>query len=189
MKLGDLFIKLGLKSQEFEQGMDKAKGELSTFNSSVKKIGGIIAGAFAFDRITAFANEIARLGGEVEGVRAAFERIGGEKHMDALKRATAGTVSELNLMNRAVMASNFDIPIENLASLLEFATKRAQETGQSVDYLVESIVLGIGRKSPLILDNLGISAVRLRQELKGARVELNTVQDIAAAVGRIAAAA
>ena len=185
--LATLMIKLGLDDKEFKSGINNAKNEGNKFGNAISKIGGLIAGAFAVQKIVAFGKELISLGGVAEGVRAAFERIGGMPFLDDLKKATSDTVSELNLMKRAVMASNFDIPIENLASLLEFATKRAQETGQSVDYLVESIVLGIGRKSPLILDNLGISAVRLRQELKGAGVELNTVQEIAAAVGRIAA--
>lgn len=187
MKLADLFIKLGLKKDGFDRGIDDAKKKTNAFSSAVKKIGGIMAGAFAVERIFSFGKELLELGGIAEGVEAAFKRIGGDRYLDDLKDATRGTVSELELMKRAVMASNFQIPIENLADLFKFATKRAQETGESVDYLVNSIVLGIGRKSPLILDNLGISAVRLRQELKGAGVEMNTVQDIAAAVGRIAA--
>lgn len=186
-KLADLFIKLGLKKDGFDKGIDQAKSKTNAFSSSIKKIGGYLAGAFAVERVLAFGKELLQLGGIAEGVEAAFQRIGGMRYLDDLKDATKGTVSELELMKRAVMASNFQIPIENLADLFKFATKRAQETGESVDYLVSSIVLGIGRKSPLILDNLGISAVRLRQELKGAGVELNTVQDIAAAVGRIAA--
>jgi len=187
MKLADLWIKLGLKKDGFDKGLDQAKSKTTSFGSVVKKIGGYLAGAFAVERIISFGKELLELGGIAEGVRAAFKRIGGEEYLIDLKNATKGTVSELELMKRAVMASNFQIPIENLADLFKFATKRAQETGESVDYLVNSIVLGIGRKSPLILDNLGISAVRLRQELKGAGVELNSVQDIAAAVGRIAA--
>ena len=55
---------------------------------------------------------------------------------------------------------------ENLGSYLAFATKRAEETGQSVDYLVDSIIMGIGRKSPMILDNLGISIVDIRNEME-----------------------
>ena len=39
-------------------------------------------------------------------------------------------------------------------------------TGQSVDYLVDSIIMGIGRKSPMILDNLGISIVDIRNEME-----------------------
>ena len=49
--------------------------------------------------------------------------------------------------------------------------------------------MGIGRKSPLILDNLGISAVQLRQRLKGVGTEAASVADIAAVVGDIASEA
>jgi len=89
-------------------------------------------------------------------------------------------------MQKAVQASNFKIPLESLASLFQFAQARARETGESVEYLTNSIVLGIGRKSPLILDNLGISAVELRKRLKGVGVEAANVGDIAAIIGDIA---
>ena len=81
-------------------------------------------------------------------------------------------------MQTAVRASNFKIPLDQLATYLRFATDRAIETGESVDYLVNSLVLGIGRKSPLILDNLSISTVRLREELA-------KTGDMAKAVGNI----
>lgn len=184
--LANLLIKLGLDSKEFEKGVDGAKQKTNHFANGIKKIGGILAGAFAVDRIIAFGKELVNLSGVAQGVREAFSRMGGDKFMQDLKNSTSGTVSELGLMKRAVQANNFQIPIKDLAKLFEFATKRAQQTGQSVDYLVDSIVLGIGRKSPLILDNLGISAVMLRQKLKGVGVEMTTVGDIAAAVGEIA---
>jgi hypothetical protein len=69
-------------------------------------------------------------------------------------------------MQRAVQANNFKIPLDQLATYLQFATKRAQETGQSVDYLVDSIVTGLGRQSVMILDNLGISAKEIRDNMK-----------------------
>lgn len=184
-KIADLFIKLGLKKDEFDKGLNDAKKQTDLFGSGIKKLGGMIAGAFAVSSVVAFGKELMMLGGQVEGVRAAFNRIADEKTLDDLKAATRGTVSELELMKKAVMASNFGIPVQNLSKLLEFATKRAQETGQSVDYLVESIVLGIGRKSPLILDNLGISAVRLRKEFRGVGIEAAEVGDIAEVIGKI----
>ena len=85
--------------------------------------------------------------------------------MNELKTATRGAVSEFDLMKTAVSASNFKIPLESLGTYLAFATRRAEETGQSVDYLVESIIMGIGRKSPMILDNLGISIVDIRNQM------------------------
>ncbi len=187
MKIADLFIKLGLRKQGFDKGIDDAKQRTNSLGSVMKKVGGVIAGAFAAQKLIAFGKELVNLGGVAQGVSAAFERIGGGKYLDDLKNATAGTVSQLELMKRAITAQNLGIPIENLASLFQFATKRAQDTGESVDYLVNSIVLGIGRKSPLILDNLGISAIQLREKLKGVGLESASVADVAAAVGAIAA--
>ena len=104
----------------------------------------------------------------------------------SLKKATRGAVDEITLMSLAVQANNFKVPIENLASFFEFATIRAAQTGESVEYLTRSIVTGIGRKSPLILDNLGITLVRLKEAMGKVGRESATVADISAAVGKIA---
>jgi hypothetical protein len=69
-------------------------------------------------------------------------------------------------MQKAVQAKNFKIPLDQLATYFEFATKRAIQTGESVDYLVDSIITGIGRKSVLVMDNLGISAIELQKEVE-----------------------
>ena len=69
-------------------------------------------------------------------------------------------------MTAAVQANDFRIPLEDLGKYLEFAQLKAQQTGQSVDYMTDSIVTGIGRKSPLILDNLGISAAEISEKTK-----------------------
>jgi hypothetical protein len=50
--------------------------------------------------------------------------------------------------------------------MLAFAQKKAKETGQSVDYMVDSIVTGLGRKSLMILDNLGLSATEVKERMK-----------------------
>ena len=122
---------------------------------------------------------------QIEGVTAAFARLNDPNLLANLKAATRNTVSDLKLMQITVQATNFQIPQEKLGFLLDFARRRAKETGQSVDYLVDSIITGIGRKSPLILDNLGISAVRLRSKLKGVAEENANVGDVAEAVAQI----
>ena len=186
-KLSDLFVKLGLNSSSFNKGIDSAQKKTNGFGNGLKKIGGLIAGAFAIGAVVSFGKELIAIGGIAEGVRDAFNRIADDKILQGLKEATRGTVSELELMKRAVTAQNLGVPIENLASLFEFATKRAQDTGESVDFLVDSIVLGIGRKSPLILDNLGISAIALKEKMDGVAIGTASVADVAKAVGDIAA--
>lgn len=157
--------------------------------SSFKKVGAALGLAFGAQQIVSFGKEAVKLASQLEGVERAFKRIGGANSanlLQGLRTATRGTVSDLVLMQKAVQASNFKIPLENLASLFKFAQARARETGESVEYLTNSIVLGIGRKSPLILDNLGISAVELRTRLKGVGVEAANVGDIAQIIGDIA---
>lgn len=163
--IGSIFVRLGLKSDEFSKGIKQSEGQLSSFKGVVGKIGGAIAGAFAVNKIVQFTKEAYKLAGQAQGVYNAFSRLNRPGLLNDLKEATRGTTDELKLMQTAVQANNFKIPLDQLATYLKFATNRAIETGESVDYLVQSIILGIGRKSPLILDNLGISASELREEL------------------------
>ena len=163
--IGSIFVRLGLKSDEFSKGIKQSEGQLSSFKGVVGKIGGAIAGAFTVDKIVQFTKEAYKLAGQAQGAYNAFSRLNRPGLLNDLKEATRGTTDELKLMQTAVQANNFKIPLDQLATYLKFATNRAIETGESVDYLVQSIILGIGRKSPLILDNLGISASELREEL------------------------
>lgn len=137
------------------------------------------------NKIIAGISEGVRTAKEIAGVEVAFNRLNNPNLLNNLREATKGTVSDLELMKAAVNADNFGIPVQQMATFLEFAKQRADDTGQSVDYLVNSIVTGIGRKSPMILDNLGISAVRLRKELGGVSGENATIGKVAEAVSRI----
>jgi len=185
-KIADLFVKLGLKNKEFDDGLKRSEKKVSSFSKGISKIGGLIAGAFAVSQITDFTKEVVKLSAEAEGVERAFTRIGGQDILADLQKSTRGTVSNLELMRKTVSAKQLGVPIKNLASLFEFATARAADTGESVDFLVNSIVVGIGRKSPLILDNLGISAIALKDKLDGVGLGTASVGDVAEAVGKIA---
>lgn len=185
--LAKMAVQISANTAEFNRALSNTQKNLSSFTSGITKIAGTLGVAFGVQQVASFAIEVSKLAGEAEGVRAAFERLPeSTKLLNDLKEATSGTVSELGLMKRAVQASNFDISLQALPKLLEFATLRAQQTGQSVDYLVDSIVTGIGRKSKLILDNLGISAVQLDEALGGASTAAASIGEVADAVGRIA---
>ena len=107
--------------------------------------------------------EMAKAG---EGIRNAFERLNRPDLLGNLKEATHGTVSELELMKQAVKFNDFRLNLDEMGTLLAFAQQKAKDTGQSVDYMVDSIVTGLGRQSKLILDNLGISAAAITSEMK-----------------------
>lgn len=174
--------------QTTEKSFKKTNGVANQFNKTIGRIGIAMASAFAVDRLISFGKEATKLGRELSGVSQAFDRIGSPQLLDELRNSTRGLVSDLELMKAAVQASNFKIPLTELGSLFEFAQRRAQETGESVEFLTQSIVTGIARKSPLILDNLGISAIELREKLNGVSVEAASIGDVTQAVGEIASA-
>lgn len=176
--LGELWVKLGLKNDGLKKGLNDSKKEVSGFASSMKKLGGIIGAAFSVKAVLDFTHQTAELANKASGVKKAFDKLNSPGLLADLRRATMGTVDDLQLMQRAVQANNFKIPLNQLATYLEFATKRANETGESVDYLVDSIITGLGRQSVMILDNLGISAAEIRDRMK----EGGTMAD---AVGKI----
>lgn len=179
----DLILRLRAQSADLQKGLDTANKQIASFQKQVqqqfKMIGAAVAAAFSIRAISDFLGEAAKMASEVKGVENAFKRItNSEKVLNDLKTATRGTVTELELMKQAIKAENFKIPMDTLAAGLEFATKRAAETGESVDYLVNSFVTGLGRKSILILDNLGISASALNAEIEKTGDFMKAVENI-----------
>ena len=185
-EIDKMYVGIYADPKGMKKGLDQAKGQLNSFGTQMKSLIGGLVGIGLAKEVAQWAVGLSKAAAAAEGVEMAFMRISNQRTLDSLVSATRGTVSNLELMRKAVMAQNLGLPIENLASLFEFAAKRAQDTGESVDFLVNSIVTGIGRKSPLILDNLGISAVALKEKLGGAGMEVSSVADVAEAVGKIA---
>lgn len=118
------------------------------------------------DSITDTIEKSVEMAESADGITHAFERIGTQDYLQTLRDATKGTVSDIELMKAAVKAKDFRIPLEDLGKYLSFAQLKAQQTGESLDYMVDSIVTGLGRQSPQILDNLGLSATEIKEQTK-----------------------
>jgi len=149
------------------KSIDKVGVSAKTTESSFSKMKIAVVAAFSVmaTAAIAFGREAVNLAAKAEGITTAFNKLNNPNLLNDLRIATRGTVTDVKLMQAAIRAKNFQVPLEKLASFFEFATKRSIETGESVDYLVNSIVDGIGRKSTLVLDNLGISATELQAEI------------------------
>ncbi|HOO58908.1 MAG TPA: hypothetical protein PK273_06385, partial [Anaerolineaceae bacterium] len=78
--------------------------------------------------------------------------------LDALREASLGMVSDFDLMQAASRAMMLGVSAdsEELAQLMEVAALRGRAMGLSTTQAFNDIVTGIGRASPMILDNLGI---------------------------------
>ena len=150
-------------------GGGKLDGMLQVFGGNViTKVFEMATGA-----VSSMVNEIGdcikqgvELAKQGEGIRIAFERLGRGDILDGLREATHGTVTDLELMKAAVKFNDFKLPVEELGTMLAFAQQKAKDTGQSIDYMVDSIVTGLGRKSLMILDNLGLSAAEIKDKMK-----------------------
>lgn len=172
-----------------EQRLKDVSGRISELKQNAKSFGELASddtvngvllgnmltkGAELFgEKVREFKDSIAELinGGlemaeQADGVTKAFKDMDQPDLLENLRKATKGTVNDVQLMTAAVKANDFRIPLEDLGKYLEFAQLKAQQTGQSVDYMTDSIVTGLGRKSPLILDNLGISAAEISEKTK-----------------------
>jgi hypothetical protein len=136
-----------------------------------------LAGAFTAGAVISFAQNIggavvqmAQLAGQsqlvagsMQGLAASFGQ-SADGMLDALKRASNGTIAEYDLMlgaNKAMMlgvAQNAD----QLEGIMRVALSRGAAMGLSTTQAFDNLVTGLGRGSALILDNLGITMDSLR---------------------------
>ena len=129
-------------------------------------LGAITSGVQLADWFKSTVSEGVKLAEQGEGIRLAFERLNRGDLLDKLRQETHNTVTDLELMKQAVKFNDFKLNIDEMGTLLAFAQQKAKDTGQSIDYMVDSIVTGLGRKSLPILDNLGLSAAEIKEKMK-----------------------
>ena len=160
---------------------DKVGGMMSVFGGNLMTKGFEMATGAAMTFVNAIKDAAAQgleMAKQGEGIRIAFERLNQPGLLDELNNATHGTVTNLELMKAAVKFNDFNLPLSQMGTLLAFAQQKAKDTGQSVDYLVESIVTGLGRQSLMILDNLGLSANEIKERMKETGDMTTAVADI-----------
>lgn len=171
----------GIKS-----GFGEASGAADKLGLSIGKFAkgaGIAALGFmavdAANKIKDLTNEGIQLALQAEGIKHRFEQIGGTSlYLEDLRKHTNGLVNDLELMKATVKANDFNIPMKDLGKYLEFAQLKSQQTGESVDYLVNSIVTGLGRQSVQILDNLGLSAAELKDKMAEGKTMTEAVAEV-----------
>jgi len=133
---------------------------------NVQKVGGIAlgiggAGIGAIGGIGAAVGKMAIDAAPVEGLAAAFDGLNesaGDDMLAALKKGSAGMIANRDLMlsfNQAASLVSLEFAQE-LPDAMQYLTKVQASTGQDMGFLLDSLVKGVGRLSPMILDNLSI---------------------------------
>lgn len=100
----------------------------------------------------------------VEGLASAFEGLaesagyGMDEMLKALQEGSGGMIANRDLMasfNQAASLVSIDFATQ-LPNAMQYLGKVSASTGQDMGFLLDSLVKGVGRVSPMILDNLGI---------------------------------
>lgn len=152
--------KLGDNLQKADASTSKARKGLSGFVSFLKSRFVITLGDVANAARAAFdiIKEASNLKSQEQALRISLAKQGQDfdTYIAKLDEVARGTISTSALIQSSSKALLLGIPAEEIAGLLEIARASAIATGQSVQQAFDDIATGIGRSSPLILDNLGI---------------------------------
>jgi len=156
------------------QAIDRASGTLKVLDTrfaKLQKSANILAGAGGLVAVTAslvaLGREAFNLGQEVAGIErlqksfadlAIGAGISSDTLITALRAASHGTISDVELIaaaNKAVLLQVAD-STDDMVALMNVAIARGRAMGLSASVAFDTLVSGIGRMSPLMLDNLGI---------------------------------
>lgn len=168
-KLDSQFGGVGSKIQSFANevgiGGDKVAAFASSLGISTTALLAIAAAATV--AIGVFI-ALGQRGAGLVGIAESFDRLTQAAGFDAvaalerLRVASAGTISDFELLritNVALAGATGQFAQEfgeNLPRLLELARVQSRATGQDTQFLFQSLVSGIKRASPMLIDNTGL---------------------------------
>lgn len=181
---------------------DKASGGLKKLQTNTDSVSSKMKAGFnkiavavaattaAIGGATAAIMSMASRAGKIESLSLGFERNFGdmEKALESFRKASQGMVSDFDLMqtaNRAALLGVTD-DVGKLSQLMVTARLRGREMGLDMTQAFNDIVTGIGRGSPLILDNLGIKipdAIKAAMETMGEAEKTQALLNFAIADG------
>jgi len=154
--------------------MERARDEVGSFSGNVTKglqevrNVSLIASA-ALAGVGFAALKFGEIAGQYESIRDSFQSMtkGIVEDVDGFERrvskASAGTLDRLTILRGGTRAlsligkesfTDFGKDFEQMAML---SKKAARATGQDVNFMFDSLILGVSRSSKMILDNLGVN--------------------------------
>lgn len=172
---GELITKIVADAKGFQSGISKADKSLKTFEKTSTKIAGkmkllgaailaaiAVVAVKAAKTVVKFGKELVVLGQKSLSLKKSFKSLATsmganwKRILADMKIATRGTIAEVDLLASAnkMMLMGMDPSIFD--EIMEIARRTAKATGQDINYITESLAMGLGRQSKMILDNLGI---------------------------------
>jgi len=161
MAVKDLTILINAKDEASKTlgGIEKT---LKNLEPQFKRISQV--GAIGFAALSAGIGKTVQDASEFQSIATSFERLSkdfgasGDEMLEKLNEVSKGTIANKDIMlsvNKAAALGVGD-SMEDIAKLLEIARVKGMALGLDTTQAFNDMVTGIGRGSPLILDNLGI---------------------------------
>ena len=151
---------------------ETTRGFANLDRTATKALKGLVVGLLAVGtakKAIDFSKEFAKFEQGAKAMETQFGVSSKEviKRLDAVAKGTISSADLVQSANRA-MALNVTSDLDKMSKLLEVARVRSHAMGTDTTQAFEDIVTGIGRASPLILDNLGIITKGWDEEAKAA---------------------
>jgi len=183
IQIASLFASIGAESKGLEKGLSDAESKIKATAKNVRSIGedsdtGLGANWLNMAKTIAataapiaaaigivkkgldFSHEGAQIQRLEETSFALARSMGMDMGhiMDSVRTASLGMVSDYDIMQASSRAMMLGVgnSAEQLGQLMQVAAARGRAMGISTTQAFNDIVTGVGRMSPLILDNLGI---------------------------------
>ncbi len=165
--------------QKLTKDFDKLKTQGDKTNSGlssnfIKIAAGALALGVAMKKGLALSKTFLNFQQGTEAMERQFG-VSSKSIIKSLKEVSQGTISTADIVSSAnrAMALNVTKDIGQMAELLAVARERAKSMGITTNQAFSDIVTGVGRASPLILDNLGIITKGWDKEAKAAGVAMD----------------
>ncbi len=178
--LGSAWAKIFIDASGVMSGVRQANAALGGLKTTVATAGAAVATGFAtaaagvavagaaiattITGIVYAAGRLAMAAAPIEGITGAFHGLaqsfegGSDAMLAAMQRSSAGLITNSELMRQYNLAAQLVGKefAHTLPEAFEYLGKVSAATGQDMDYLLNSLTVGIGRLSAPILDNLAI---------------------------------
>lgn len=171
--IGALRAEMSAGYAQFERDMGKARAAVqkngrqmetamnkvgASFTSTIKTIASIGAAYLAVNKAWDYAEQAAKYEQSRQAFNSMAEGMGAdaEKVFERVRKLSGGLIDDNALIESMNKAISLGIPIEKLGDLMLIARAKARDMGITTTQAFNDIATGIGRGSPLILDNLGL---------------------------------
>lgn len=201
-------LKLGTDISQLATGLNQSKELISSFAGTIKGVMDTVVQTVqrAIQSLVQLGKQIMALGtasARLDSMRDSFNKMtaefgaSGQELLRVMNEATLGMARDSELISNSMTAMMLinkeamgDVT-KTLPMFAKIATAASRALGTSVEYMFGSIARGVGRASPMILDNLGM-IIKLTdvydgfaQELGKTRKELTTVEKQTALVNEV----